>query len=100
MKVNSKFPLTALRQLASRYGIPTEPQDMFGRRPIPSPTSLVETLRALGAPIHRLDDILGALREHEISSWQSGIEPGAVAWDGQLGEVHIRLEAAQAAGSA
>ena len=100
MKSPSKFPLPDLRQLATRYGIQTEHQDMFGKRTAASVDSLIATLQALGAPIYRVEDIPSALGSHEAYSWRSGLEPVAVAWDGRLGPLSLRLEAAQAKGRA
>jgi 4-alpha-glucanotransferase len=95
-----KIPLDALRELASRHGVQTSHQDMFGNRTVASAESLLEILRVLGAPINRLDDVPKALREHESHSWQSGLEPVTVAWDGKLREVPIRLDENKAAGRA
>lgn len=95
-----KAPSAALRKLASLYGIQTAYTDIFGRRQVASSHSLLEALRALGVPIHRADDVAGALRERRLAMWSSGLEPVAVAWDGKPGEIAIRLEASQARGRA
>src|SRR6185436_13115458 len=95
-----KIPVDALRELASRHGIQPSHQDMFGNRTVASAESLLEILRVLGAPINRLDDVPKALREHELRSWQSGLEPVTVAWDGRLREVPIRLDEHKASGRA
>jgi 4-alpha-glucanotransferase len=95
-----KIPLDALRELASRHGIQTSHQDMFGHRTVASAESLLEILRVLGAPIQRFDDVPRALREQELRSWQSGLEPVTLAWDGKLREVPLRLGEAAASGRA
>ena len=96
----SKIPLADLRQLAASYNIQTSYRDFFGQTQTASAEALLLTLQAMGAPIHRLDDIPGALREREMRSWQSGLEPVAVAWDGKLRGVALRLEAAHSTGKA
>src|ERR1051325_4452526 len=98
--ISGKIPIEALRELASRHGIQTSHQDMFGRRTIASAESLLETLRVIGAPIVRFDDVPRALREQEQHKWQSGLEPVTVAWDGKLRDVPLRLAESAAAGRA
>ena len=95
-----KIPLDGLRDLAAKHGIQTSHQDMFGHRTVASAESLLEILRVLGAPIQRLDDVPRALRDHELRSWQSGLEPITVAWDGKLREVPLRLGESAASGRA
>lgn len=100
MTTLSKIPLTELRQLAASYDIQTSYQDFFGQTQVASPEALLLTLQALGAPLHRMDDIPRALRECQIRTWASGMEPVWVAWDGRLREILLRLEATQATGPA
>ncbi|HLA39981.1 MAG TPA: 4-alpha-glucanotransferase, partial [Candidatus Glassbacteria bacterium] len=96
----SKIPLTELRQLAACYDIQTSYRDFFGQTQVASAEALLLTLQALGVPIHRMDDIPGALRARALRLWESGLEPVVVAWDGRLREISLRLEAAQATGRA
>ena len=100
MRAPSIVPLPALRKLACLHGIQTAYTDIFGRRRIASAESLLATLGALGAPIHRLDDVPNALRERRFGLLQSALEPVVVAWNGRPGEIHLRLEAKRARGPA
>jgi 4-alpha-glucanotransferase len=100
MKPNPKLPITALRQLAVRYGIQTEYQDIFGKRSVASAEALIGILQALHAPIARAEDIAAALHDHEVFTWRSGLDPVSVAWDGKLSNQTLRLEAARAQGRA
>jgi 4-alpha-glucanotransferase len=94
----SKIPPSELRQLAASYNIQTSYEDVFGKRQTASSESLLLTLQALDAPIHRARDIPKALREQEARAWEDGLEPVAVAWDGRLPTISLRLEAAKATG--
>jgi len=65
-----KMPLAPLSKLAQLYGIQTAYYDVFRRRREASAESLLETLRALGAPVDRFADVADALRECQQEMWR------------------------------
>ncbi|MDH3442588.1 MAG: 4-alpha-glucanotransferase, partial [Deltaproteobacteria bacterium] len=64
-----------LRCLARLYGIQSNYHDVFGRVNEPPPDALVSVLRMLGAPIERMSDLAGALRERQQFLFQQVIDP-------------------------
>ncbi|MDR7426066.1 MAG: 4-alpha-glucanotransferase [Armatimonadota bacterium] len=82
-----------LRSLAALYGVQTVYFDVYGRRQRASVESLLAVLRALGAPLEGLRDVPEALRAVREAHRQAGCEPVAVAWDGRLRGVELRLPA-------
>ncbi|KKM09489.1 4-alpha-glucanotransferase [Clostridiales bacterium PH28_bin88] len=82
-----------LHQLARQYGVETSYQDVTGRRQDAAPDSLLAVLRELGAPVERLADVPGALRERRQEQWQRCSEPVVVAWQGRPGHLELRLPA-------
>jgi 4-alpha-glucanotransferase len=55
-------------------------------------------LRALGAPVDRVEDAPDALRARRQELWRRRLEPVVVAWDGRLSKVRIRLPARTSGG--
>ncbi|HXG51969.1 MAG TPA: 4-alpha-glucanotransferase [candidate division Zixibacteria bacterium] len=88
--------LGPLRRLARLYGVQTGYRDVFGRRRSAAPEAILAVLRALGAPVDRLDQVPDALRERRRSLWRRGIDPVAVAWDGAPLSLSVRLPATTA----
>lgn len=97
--------LRALRELARLYAIQTAYRDGLGQHQRASPEALMAVLRTLGAPVERLDDVPGALRERRRARWARVLEPAAVVWDrafqrtgrtrGVAETVELRLPAAE-----
>ena len=50
-------------------------------------------LRALGAPVERPEDVPDAAQARRLELWRRRLEPVAVAWDGRLHDLRIRLPA-------
>jgi 4-alpha-glucanotransferase len=90
---------SALYQLAHRYGVETAYVDALGRQRQAAPEALLRVLRVLGAPVARVGDARGALRERVRDEWARGLEPVHVFWDGGPGHVPLRLPARQARGA-
>jgi 4-alpha-glucanotransferase len=93
-----RTPVSALRRLASLYGVQTAYYDVSGRRQQADPESLVTVLRLLGASVQTADDVSAALRERQQAWWQRGVEPVLVVWDGAPLACELRLPATRDSG--
>jgi 4-alpha-glucanotransferase len=89
--IESSDPLLA--RLAELYGVQTRYRDALGREREPSRESLLQTLLALGAEVNGLWDLASAVRAREAELWATMIDPVAVAWEGRLPELALRLPA-------
>jgi 4-alpha-glucanotransferase len=83
-----------LHKLAHLYGVQTAYYDVSHRRRQVSVDTLLAILKSLGAPIATLKDTPSAWRQRRQELWQRPLEPVAVAWDGRLASVEVRLPAA------
>lgn len=90
----------AVRELAGLYGVQTAYLDVDRRRRQASPEALAAVLRALGAGIETPRDAASALRERRLEVWRRTIEPAAVAWDGRVPPLTLRLPGARPSGRA
>jgi len=86
-------PLDQLRELADLYGIHNTYYDVTGKLQTASQDALLLVLRALGASLERPEDAQDALRERRQSLWRRALEPVAVIWDGNQGQIEIRHSA-------
>jgi 4-alpha-glucanotransferase len=82
-----------LYELARLYRVQASYRDVGGRQRKSSTESLMAVLRALGAPITKLEDIPHAFRERERQLWASVLEPVWVVFEGRKAELPIRLPA-------
>jgi 4-alpha-glucanotransferase len=82
-----------LHELARLYRVQASYRDVKGCRRKPSIESLMAALRALGAPIARLEDVPHAFRERERQLWASAIDPVSVTYEGRETVLPIRLPA-------
>jgi len=82
-----------LRQLADSYGVEPGYHDDRNQWHDADAESLLAVLRVLGAPLARMEDVEGALRERRQSLWRRPLEPVHVAWDGAAPESLLRLPA-------
>lgn len=89
-----------LHSLARLYGVETSFLDYRGTRRQAAPESLLAALRALGAPVEKLDQLPGALRETRQKQWRRICEPVIVAWGGTPPWLELRLPAQACGGSA
>lgn len=88
-----------LLQLARLYGVETAYFDIVAqRRRETRPEVLLAVLRALGAPIEKLEDAPAAARKRRLSLWQRAVEPVVVAWEDKPAALKLRLPAQNAAG--
>lgn len=85
-----------LRRLARLYGVQTSYRDVFGRWRRATPDALLAVLKALGAPLETFRDVPEAMHERQAAVWKRICEPVAIAWDGRLGALELRLPASQA----
>ncbi len=86
----------ALLALARAYGVQPWYRDAFERRRDIGTDTLVELLRALGAPLEGPGGAEEALRARTHESWTRPIEPVIVAWDGEPATTELRVAASQA----
>lgn len=82
--------------ITSLFGVELAHDDIAGERHQASPEALLAVLRALGAPIERMEDLPGALRQRRQALWQQGAEPIAVAWEGRPSALKTRRPAVDA----
>jgi len=80
-----------LGRLARAYGVQTAYYDIAHKRVQASPRAIVAVLRALGAPLEKAEDARDALRGHEQALWRRPCGPVVVAWNGDSGELPVRL---------
>ena len=57
----------------------------------PPPEAILRVLNILGAPVERMDDLAGALRQRRQFLMQRAIDPVVVAWDGGPLRLKLRL---------
>jgi 4-alpha-glucanotransferase len=88
--VSGRDATRALVELARAYGVQPGYVDAWGRRVSAPPEGLLGALRALGAPLERLQDAGRALRERRRELERHVVEPVVVAWDGRLRGVDVR----------
>lgn len=91
--------IPGLSTLAGMYGVQTAFYDVQGQRQQASPEAVLRVLRALGAPVESFAGVSDALRERRREIWARGVEPVAVARDGQSTGIELRLPAASADGT-
>jgi len=82
-----------LQELATLYGVHLNYWDVTGKQVSASNDGLLRALRALGAPLERLDGVASALRLRRREVWERRLEPVAVCWDGSPPELLLRCPA-------
>jgi 4-alpha-glucanotransferase len=82
---------SSLHELARLYGVQIAYYDVKQQRKQASVESLLAILNALGASVQKVQDISSAIRERRQELWQQLLEPVAVAWNGKLVPVKLRL---------
>ena len=82
-----------LHNVARLFNIQTNLYDGFGRLMQPPPEAILRVLNILGAPVERMGDLAGALRQRRQSLMQRTIDPVVVAWDGGPLRLKLRLPA-------
>jgi 4-alpha-glucanotransferase len=80
-----------LRRLAALHRIQTSYLDMRGQRRYASPESLLGILQAVGASVDGLADVPEATRRRREELLARWVAPVIVAWDGDPGQLVIRL---------
>jgi 4-alpha-glucanotransferase len=81
------------------HGVQTAFYDVAGRRQQVSPEAILRVLRALGVPVETFAEVTDALRVRRQELWDQGVEPVAVAWDGEPVGIDLRLPAASGDGA-
>jgi 4-alpha-glucanotransferase len=82
---------SSLHELARLYGVQIAYYDVEQRRKQASVESLLAILKALGASAQKIQDVPSAIRERRQELWQQLLEPVAIAWNGKLLPVKMRL---------
>jgi 4-alpha-glucanotransferase len=85
------FAPNALTRLARLYNIQSSYRDGLGQLRHASTDAILQVLRALGAPLQRLDDADDAWRQRRQALWQRVIEPVIVVWQTQPAILKIRV---------
>jgi 4-alpha-glucanotransferase len=80
-----------LHRLTRLYGVQSVYRDGLGEVRAASSESILRTLQALGAPLHRLDDLDDAYRQQRQERWRRVIEPVIVVWENQPLKIKVRL---------
>jgi len=83
--------LRRLYLLARMFGVQRSYWSIFGERISASRDALLATLRALGAPVDGMSSVEEAIYERRRCYWQRLCDPVHVSWDGQGGEIVLRL---------
>jgi len=80
-----------LHNVARLFNIQINLYDGLGRLMEPPLEAILRVLKILGAPVERMDDLAGALRERRQFLMQRAIDPVIVAWDGAPLRAKLRL---------
>jgi 4-alpha-glucanotransferase len=80
-----------LHNVARLFNIQINLYDGLGRLLQPPPEAILRVLNILGAPVERMDDLAGALRQRRQLLMQRVIDPVVVAWDGAPLRLKLRL---------
>ena len=86
-----------LHSVARLFNIQINLYDGFGHLMQPPPEAILRVLNILGAPVERMDDLAGALRQRRQFLMQRAIDPVVVAWDGGPLRLKLRLPSPLAA---
>jgi len=86
-----------LHNVARLFNIQINLYDGLGRLMEPPLEAILRVLKILGAPVERMDDLAGALRERRQFLMQRAIDPVIVAWDGAPLRAKLRLPSSLAA---
>ena len=85
------FAWRGLHKLASLYGVQTSYYDIFHKRRLVSPDTVLAILKALDAPVNSSRDITSAIREAVLHQWWQPIEPVNVLWAEENQFITLRL---------
>ncbi|HEY7321424.1 MAG TPA: 4-alpha-glucanotransferase [Candidatus Binatia bacterium] len=80
-----------LHVVARLFDVQINLYDGFGRLMQPPPEAILRVLKTLGAPVERMDDLAGALRQRRQFLMQRAIDPVIVAWEGAPLRTKLRL---------
>ena len=81
----------SLYELARLYNVQTAYYGLHHRRKQASVESLLGVLKALGAPVASMNDVLSALRERRQAHYQRIMEPVTVVWNGEKPAITVCL---------
>ncbi len=86
-----------LHNVARLFNIQINLHDGIGHLMRPPPEAILRVLNILGAPVERMDDLAGALRQRRQFLIQRAIDPVVIAWDGAPLRLKLRLPSPLAA---
>ena len=88
--------LQSLRALASDYGIQLAYRNALGHRTMATTDALFHTLRALEAPLERINEAEEVLQRRRGQRATRGLDRVIVAWNGHVPPIHLTLEPSHA----
>jgi 4-alpha-glucanotransferase len=88
-----QIPGSELHYLAGLYGIQTSYLDMDNRVTQASDTALLAVLKAVGAPVSKMEDVRSAILKKNREYWQQPVEPVLVVWQNEILSIPLRLPA-------
>src|SRR4029450_4194067 len=80
-----------LHNVSRLFNIQIDLYDGLGRLMQPPPEAVLRVLNFLGAPVERMDDLAGALRQRRQFLMRRAIGAVVVAWDGGPLRLKLRL---------
>jgi 4-alpha-glucanotransferase len=80
-----------LHNAARLFKVQTVYWDASGRLINPPAEAILRVLRILGAEADNMSDLTNAVRQRRQFLWQRGVEPVAIAWDGDPLRLKLRL---------
>ena len=86
-----------LHNVARLFNIQINLHDGIGHLMRPPPEAILRVLNILGAPVERMGDLAGALRQRRQFLIQRAIDPVVIAWDGAPLRLKLRLPSPLAA---
>lgn len=94
----TKTRVSGLPELSRLYGVRPDYRDAAGRPRRAGTEAVLAILRALGAPVERLEDVREALRERRREIWSELAPPVHVAWEAESSAIELHLPAGGADG--
>ncbi len=85
--------VSQLHLLAKLYGVQTSYYDVNQHRQVATPKSLIEILKAIGAPLKDFSDVQSALRYRLNEQSMRLIEPVIIAWNGKPDRMELQFPA-------
>ena len=95
-----KNEISLLGRAARLFNVQTAHYDGFGQRVEPPAEAVLRVLRILGAPLEKMSDLDGAIRERRQFLWRKVIDPVTTTWESHSPRIKLRLPTSLADSSA